>query len=62
MIKASIDASKDFPNAIIASGCGTDHLNDNITIDDVIRAYEEQMEFIENAGGRMWFEKHKQIY
>ncbi len=41
--------------ALIASGCGTDHLDlDHVrSIDDVIRAYEEQMEAIEAAGGRL---------
>jgi Protein of unknown function (DUF993) len=41
--------------ALIASGCGTDHLDpaDVRTIDEVIRAYEEQMAAIEAAGGRL---------
>ncbi len=41
--------------ALIASGCGTDHLapEDARSIDDVIRAYEEQMAAIEKAGGRL---------
>ncbi len=55
LIRASLDAAKDFPDAIIASGCGTDHLDisTGVTLDDVIRAYEEQMEFIEGEGGRI---------
>jgi len=41
--------------ALIFSGCGTDHLDlDKVrSIDDVIRAYEEQMAAIEKAGGRL---------
>jgi len=37
----------------LASGAGTDHLEPgpNVTLDDVIRAYEEQCEFVEGAGG-----------
>jgi hypothetical protein len=41
--------------ALIASGCGTDHLDlDSVrSVDAVIHAYEEQMEAIEKAGGRL---------
>ena len=37
------------------SGAGTDHLavEDAKTIDDVIRAYEEQIAAVEKAGGRI---------
>jgi hypothetical protein len=43
------------PGARIASGCGTDHLAPDTArnIDDVIRAYEEQMAAIEALGGRL---------
>lgn len=39
----------------IASGAGTDHLDPgpDVTIDDVIRAYEEQCEAVEAAGSRV---------
>jgi hypothetical protein len=55
LIKRSIDASKDVPGAFLASGCGTDHLAPEAarTVDDVIRAYEEQMAAIEALGGRL---------
>jgi len=55
LIRRSIDASRDVPGAFLASGCGTDHLapDDAKTIDDVIRAYEEQMAAIENLGGKL---------
>jgi hypothetical protein len=41
--------------ALIASGCGTDHLDPATvrSIDEVIRGYEEQMAAIEKAGGRL---------
>jgi hypothetical protein len=41
--------------ALIASGCGTDHLDPASvrSIDEIIRAYEEQMAAIEKAGGRL---------
>ena len=40
---------------VIASGAGTDHLaaGADVTIDDVIRAYEEQCEAVEAAGSRV---------
>ncbi len=40
---------------LIRSGAGTDHLapSPDITIDDVIRAYEEQCEAVEAAGGQI---------
>ena len=55
LIKRSIDAAQDVPGALLASGCGTDHLAPEAArnIDDVIRAYEEQMAAIEALGGRL---------
>jgi len=55
LIRRSLDAAKDFPDAVIASGAGTDHLNPgpDVTVDDVIRAYEEQCEAVEAMGGRI---------
>jgi Protein of unknown function (DUF993) len=55
LITRSLEASKDFPNALIASGCGTDHLaiEDAQSLDDVIRAYEEQMHAIQKLGGKI---------
>ena len=40
---------------MIASGVGTDHLEPtpDVTIDDVIRAYEEQCAAVEKLGGRI---------
>jgi hypothetical protein len=55
LIRRSLDAAKDFPGALIGSGAGTDHLEPRaeVTIDDVIRAYEEQCEAVEKLGGRI---------
>ncbi len=56
LIRRSLDAARDFgPGALVASGCGTDHLNlDEVkTVDDVIRGYETQMEAIEKLGGKL---------
>ncbi|HUL65987.1 MAG TPA: dihydrodipicolinate synthase family protein [Burkholderiaceae bacterium] len=55
LIRRSLAAAREFPNAFVASGCGTDHLApaDARSVDDVIRAYEEQMEAIEALGGRL---------
>jgi Protein of unknown function (DUF993) len=55
LIGRSIDAAKDMPGAFLASGCGTDHLpvDDARSVDDVIRAYDEQMAAIEKLGGRL---------
>ena len=60
LIKRAVKAGKAWEKregrpALIASGCGTDHLDlDKVrTVDEVIRAYEEQMAAIEAAGGRL---------
>ena len=55
LIRRSLEAAKDFPGALIGSGAGTDHLapGANVTLDDVIAAYEEQCAAIEKLGGRI---------
>jgi hypothetical protein len=55
LIRRSLDAAKDVPGALVASGCGTDHLavEEAKSVDDVIRAYEEQMAAIEKLGGKL---------
>ena len=57
LIKRSLAAARVRPGAVLFSGAGTDHLlpNDARSIDDVIRAYEQQFEAIEAAGGRIIF-------
>ena len=55
LIRRSLDAARDVPGALVASGCGTDHLaiDDVKSVDDVIRGYEEQMAAIEKLGGKL---------
>ncbi len=53
LIRRSLAAAPE--GALIACGAGTDHLpsGPGATVDDVIRAYEEQCEAIEALGGRI---------
>src|SRR6201982_3183921 len=55
LIRRSVKAAKARGNALVFSGAGTDHLppEDAKNLDDVIRAYEEQIGSIEKAGGRI---------
>ncbi len=55
LIRRSIEASRDYPGALLASGAGTDHLAADAarSVEDVIRAYEEQIGAIEALGGRI---------
>lgn len=55
LIRLSLEAARDVPGAAIASGAGTDHLapGPDVSVDDVIRAYEEQCEAVEAMGGRI---------
>ena len=55
LIRLSVEAARDVPSAVVFSGVGTDQLmpTSATTIDDVIRAYEEQIEAVEACGGRI---------
>ncbi len=55
LIRHALDAAKSRPGVKIACGVGTDHLapGPDVTVDDVIRAYEEQIEAIEAMDGRL---------
>ena len=55
LIRRSLDAARDVPGAILACGCGTDHLapEDAKSVDDVMRAYDLQMSAIEKLGGKL---------
>jgi hypothetical protein len=55
LIRHSLEAARGREGALIACGAGTDHLapGPDVTIDDVIRAYEEQIETVEAMGGRI---------
>jgi hypothetical protein len=54
LIRRSLKAAQ-ARGALVACGAGTDHLavSDSLTLDDVIKAYEEQFAFIEGLGGRI---------
>src|ERR1700682_1950569 len=55
LIQRSVKAAKARGDALVFFGGGTDQLalEDAKTIDDVIRAYEEQIAAVEKAGGRI---------
>jgi uncharacterized protein DUF993 len=55
LISLALDAAKARPGVKIACGVGTDHLEPGpgVGVDDVIRAYEEQIGAIEAMGGRL---------
>jgi hypothetical protein len=55
LIRRSVAAAKARGRALVFSGAGTDQLapEDAKNLDDVIRAYEEQIAAIEKAGGRI---------
>ena len=55
LIRRTLDAAGDREEALVASGVGTDHLipGPRVEVDDVIAAYEEQIEFVESLGGRV---------
>jgi len=55
LIRRSLEAAKSRPGVLIASGAGTEQLEASarVTLDDVIRAYETQVEAIEAMGGRI---------
>jgi len=55
LIRRTLDAAQDVPGSQVASGCGTDQLvlEDVTTVDEVIAAYEEQLEAIEKLGGKL---------
>jgi hypothetical protein len=55
LIRRALEAAKARPGVKIACGAGTDHLDANarVTVDDIIRAYEQQIETIEAMGGQL---------
>jgi hypothetical protein len=54
LIRRSLTEARTVPGADLACGAGTDHLSpaDTRSLDDVIRAYETQLGFVEQEGGR----------
>ena len=55
LIRRALAAAKARPGVLIGCGAGTDHLEPaaDVTLDRVVRAYEEQIEAIEAMGGRL---------
>lgn len=55
LIERALKEAKSRPGAVIACGAGTDHLapGPDVTIDQIIAAYEEQIEAVEAHGGRI---------
>ncbi|MEI6545575.1 MAG: DUF993 family protein [Burkholderiales bacterium] len=55
LIGHAIEASKDYPDARLFAGCGTDQIGDlpRVTVAEVLEAYEVQAEAIEQRGGRL---------
>jgi hypothetical protein len=55
LIQRTLEAAQDFAGALVGSGVGTDHLaaDDGVSVDDVIRAYEDQCAAVEKLGGRI---------
>ena len=55
LISRTLEAAQARHGALVSCGVGTDHLHasDGITLDDVVRAYEEQIEAIERMGGKL---------
>ena len=55
LVSRTMQETSDIPGALIASGCGTDHLgpNEAQSCDDVIRAYAMQIEAIHKTGSRI---------
>ena len=53
LIRRTLGEARSVPGARVASGCGTDHLDlaEVRTLDQVIRAYDEQIEAIESMAG-----------
>ncbi|KKZ88939.1 dihydrodipicolinate synthase family protein [Rhizobium phaseoli] len=55
LIRRALREAADRKDALIACGAGTDHLipGPEVTIDTILKAYEEQIETVEAAGGRI---------
>ncbi|WP_296185749.1 dihydrodipicolinate synthase family protein [Pseudomonas sp. UBA1879] len=55
LVERTMLETSDLPGALIASGCGTDHLelHSALSCDDVIRAYATQLEAIQRTGSRV---------
>ena len=52
LIRRSLAEARTVPGADLACGVGTDHLEPGAGLDEVRRAYEEQLAVVEKGGGR----------
>ncbi|GGD94445.1 dihydrodipicolinate synthase family protein [Caballeronia grimmiae] len=55
LIVRTMNETRDIPGALIASGCGTDHVpvSDGRSCEDVIKAYLTQIASVQRAGGQI---------
>ncbi|MBY5739490.1 dihydrodipicolinate synthase family protein [Rhizobium leguminosarum] len=55
LLRRALSEAAGRKDALIACGAGTDHLTPgpDVTVDTIIKAYEEQIETVEAAGGRI---------
>lgn len=55
LIRRTLEDTRDIKHALIFSGCGTDHLaaNDAYSLDDVLKAYDQQHSAIDQLDGRI---------
>ncbi len=55
LIRRALAEARNRPGALIACGAGTDHLapGPDVSIDDILKAYESQIEVIEAENGRI---------
>ncbi|MEW9532949.1 dihydrodipicolinate synthase family protein [Microbispora sp. NPDC049125] len=55
LIRRSADAARDFgdPADLVACGAGTDHVSPSATLEEVVTAYLEQIEVVQDAGARV---------
>ncbi|MFO1320126.1 MAG: dihydrodipicolinate synthase family protein [Burkholderiales bacterium] len=55
LIRHTLEGTRDIPGALVFSGCGTDQLEaaEARSLDDVRRAYDEQLDAIQRLGGRL---------
>jgi hypothetical protein len=54
LIRNTVESARARPGAVVFSGVGTDHLDPaSATLDGVVRAYCEQLSFVQGLGGRV---------
>jgi hypothetical protein len=54
LIRNTVESAKARPGAVVFSGVGTDHIDpDGASLDTVLKAYSEQLSFVQRIGGRI---------